>query len=143
MLYYLPIFIIVLSNVFYHLASEKVPKGTNPFFFVMISYVVGFAFAAIAFLMSKGDKGLIASVAEQGKMINFTPILLGVAVIGLEVGNVWMYRAGWNISKGALFSNILLAIVLVAVGVMFYKDDFGAKHVAGILSCILGLYLLS
>jgi len=142
MFYYLSILIIVLSNVFYHLASEKVPKNTNPFFFVMISYVVGFVVAVIAFIMTMGDKSIVESVSEQTKIINWTPVLLGISVIGLEVGNVLMYRAGWNISKGALFSNILLALMLAAIGVIFYKDEFSVKHAIGLLSCIVGLYLL-
>lgn len=142
MFYYLSIMIIVISNIFYHFASKMVPERSNPFFFVMVSYVVGFVFALAAFLISKGDKGLAASIGEQTRLINWTPVLLGVSVIGLEIGNVLMYRSGWDISKGSLYSNILLAIVLVAVGVLFYKDSFTIRNVAGLLSCVLGLYLL-
>jgi uncharacterized membrane protein YidH (DUF202 family) len=119
-----------------------VPERSNPFFFVMVSYVVGFAFALVAFFFSKGDKGFVASIAEQSKIINWTPILLGISVIGLEIGNVLMYRSGWDISKGSLYSNILLALVLVVVGVFFYGDNFTMRNVVGLLSCVLGLYLL-
>lgn len=142
MFYYLSIIIIVISNIFYHFASKMVPEKTNPFFFVMVSYIVGFTFALIAFFISKGDKSFMASISEQSRMINWTPVLLGIAVIGLEIGNVLMYRAGWNISKGSLYCNILLALALVVIGVFFYKDEFTVRNVAGLLSCVLGLYLL-
>ena len=143
MFYYLSIMIIVVSNVFYHFASKMVPEKSNPFFFVMVSYIVGFSFALIAFFFSKGDKSFIASISEQSKLINWTPILLGISVIGLEIGNVLMYRAGWDISKGSLYCNILLALVLVVVGVVFYSDNFTVRNVIGLLSCVLGLYLLA
>ena len=142
MFYYLSILIIVLSNVFYHLASKKVPSNTNPFFFVMVSYIVGFIFALVAFALTKGDKGLFESISEQTKSINWAPVILGISVIGLEVGNVLMYRAGWDISKGSLVSNILLAVVLVIIGVIFYKDEFNAKHIAGLVCCMAGMFLL-
>ncbi len=142
MFYYLSIVIIVISNIVYHLASKKVPQNTNPFFFVMISYIVGFFIAAIAFTISIGNKNLMEEVTIQSKLINWTPILLGISVIGLEVGNVLMYRAGWNISKGALFCNILLAVALIAIGVVFFKEEFNLKQVFGVVSCVIGLYLL-
>jgi drug/metabolite transporter (DMT)-like permease len=143
MFYYLSILIIVVSNIFYHFASKMVPEKSNPFFFVMVSYIIGFIFALVAFFFTKGDKGFMDSITEQTKIINWTPILLGVSVIGLEIGNVLMYRAGWDISRGSLYSNILLALVLVIVGVVFYRDNFTLKNVLGLFSCVLGLYLLS
>jgi len=142
MFYYLSIMIIVVSNIFYHFSSKMVPERTNPFFFVMVSYVVGFAFALVAFFFSKGDKGLMASISEQSRIINWTPVMLGISVIGLEIGNVLMYRAGWDISKGSLYSNILLALALVVIGVLFYSDNFTIRNFFGLLSCVLGLYLL-
>ena len=143
MLYYLPIAIIVLSNVFYHMASKKVPDNTNPFFFVMVSYVVGMVVAFVAFTMSKGDMSLSQAFSEQRKLINWTPMILGISVIGLEVGNVMMYRAGWDVSKGAMYSNMLLALVLFGVGYWFFKDLVDIRQIAGMFLCIAGLYLLS
>ena len=142
MFYYLSIAIVVFSNVFYHLASKKVPSELNPFFFVMASYVVGFILALVAFVLTIKNDSVAAAFVEQSRMLNWAPFVLGIAVIGLEVGNVMMYRAGWDISKGALVSNMLLAFALVAVGVLVFKDEFSVKHVLGLLSCLLGLYLL-
>lgn len=142
MFYYLAIAIVVFSNVFYHLASKQVPNGLNPFFFVMISYVVGFFLALVAFVISAKNQNITVAFLEQSRLINWTPIILGVSVIGLEVGNVMMYRAGWNISKGALVCNILLSFVLVGVGAVVFKEEFTIKHMAGLISCMIGLYLL-
>lgn len=142
MLYYLSILIVVGSNVFYHLASKKVPENTNPFFFVMVSYVVGFLLALVAFAFTIEDKSFSKAVVDQTRLINWTPIVLGVSVIGLEVGNILMYRAGWQISQGALVTNAMLAVVLLVIGVLVFKEEFTIKHVMGLISCGLGLYLL-
>ena len=143
MLYYLPILILVLSNVFYHLASKEVPDSTNPFFFVIISYIVGIVVAFGAFVVTKGDVTLSEALSEQRKLINWTPIILGISVIGLELGNVFMYRVGWDISKGALYSNMLLAVVLFVIGYMVFKDTVSLRQVVGMIVCLAGLYLLS
>jgi drug/metabolite transporter (DMT)-like permease len=143
MFYYLSIVIVVLSNVFYHLASKKVPSNLNPFFFVMVSYVVGFFLAAVAFTVSVKDKNVANAFLEQSKLVNWAPIVLGIAVIGLEVGNVLMYRAGWDLSKGALVCNMLLAFVLILIGTLVFKEVFTIKHMAGIIACMIGLYLLA
>ena len=143
MFYYLSIIIVVFSNVIYHLASKKVPSGLNPFFFVMVSYVVGFVLALIAFTLSYKEKSIGEAFIQQSKLINWTPIILGISVIGLEVGNVMMYRAGWDISKGALVTNMLLAFVLVIIGAVIFKDEFTLKHIIGLVSFVVGLFLLS
>lgn len=142
MLYYLSIAIIISSNVFYHLASKKVPANTNPFFFVMISYIVGFVFASTAFIMTVEEKNITKAIVEQSRIINWTPIVLGISVIGLEIGNVMMYRAGWDVSKGALFCNALLAILLVVIGVFIFKESFTTRHIVGLMCCAVGLYFL-
>lgn len=142
-MFYLSIVIVVLSNVAYHLSSKKVPGDLNPFFFVMSSYVVGFVLALIAFGLTFKEQSFGEALVTQSKLINWTPIMLGISVIGLEVGNVMMYRAGWDVSKGALVTNMFLAFALVVIGAFIFKEDFTIKHVIGLISCMVGLYLLT
>ncbi len=68
---------------------------------------------------------------------------LGVAIIGLEFGYLMAYRAGWNVSVGLLVANILLAIMLIPVGVLFYKEGFAISKTIGVIFCIVGLVLLN
>jgi len=50
-------------------------------------------------------------------------LFYGITIVGLEVGFIQMYRAGWNISIGSLVANIILAVVLIIVGLLIYKDN--------------------
>jgi drug/metabolite transporter (DMT)-like permease len=61
----------------------------------------------------------------------------------LELGNILMYRVGWNISIGSLVANILLGLALIVIGYLFYKETISAKQLAGIAFCILGLVLIN
>ena len=54
-----------------------------------------------------------------------------------------MYRVGWNVSTGQVVSSIALAVVLVFVGYLFYKEAITVSKIAGILVCMVGLYLIN
>jgi drug/metabolite transporter (DMT)-like permease len=53
------------------------------------------------------------------------------------------YRAGWKISVGSLVANIALALMLIPIGILFYKEGFGVNKMLGAIFCILGLILIN
>lgn len=53
------------------------------------------------------------------KAANF---LMGLVLIGVVGGCMLMYRNGWPISKGSLAANIFIAILLLAVGFLFFQE---------------------
>ena len=69
--------------------------------------------------------------------------MLGLTIIGLEFGYIMAYRAGWNISVGSLVANILLALMLIPIGIIFYKERFELTKVLGSVFCIIGLVLIN
>ena len=89
--------------------------------------------------LSKPGKGLFQSVKE----LNWTSIILGFSIVGLEFGYLMAYRAGWKISLGSLVANIALALVLIPIGVLFFKEGFGYNKILGALFCIVGLVLIN
>ena len=54
-----------------------------------------------------------------------------------------MYRVGWNISTGQLFHSVLLAICLVIIGIVFYKEQLTASKISGIIICLIGLFFIN
>lgn len=141
MLYYLPIFIIVLSNVAYHLSAKSIPKEMDSFFFLSLLYLIsGCISFAIYIFKPETDLG---NVYIQFKYINWVPFLFAFGIIGLELGNIFMYRVGWNISIGSLVANISLGLVLILIGYLFFKETINAKQMAGIAFCLIGLVLIN
>ncbi len=70
-------------------------------------------------------------------------MVLGFAVVGLEAGYVYLYRAGWKVSKGSLTANICLAGALLVVGALMYHERISLRQVVGAVVCALGLYLMA
>lgn len=136
---YIPILVVVLSNTIYHICSKSTPDGINVFASLTLTYLIaGVASLILYFVTNKGGN-LIA----EYKGVNWASIVLGFAIIGLECGNIYMYKVGWNISTGQLVQSAILAIVLVIVGYLMFKEQITVTKVAGVLVCLGGLYLIN
>ena len=138
-LYVLPIVLIVASNVIYNVCQKSTPQSANPFSALLITYLTAAILTLIASTFYKTDKGFLQSFNE----LNWTSVALGVAIVGLELGYLMAYRAGWNISVGSLVANILLAIMLIPIGILFYKEGFALTQIVGVAFCIVGLILIN
>ena len=136
---YIPIIIIVLSNIFYHICSKSTPDSINPFAALTVTYSVGAVASAIIYLIvTKGG-----NIFAEYKNLNWSTWVLGLAIVGLEAGSIYMYKVGWNISTAQLFHSSILAICLIVIGVIFYKEHLSASKIAGIVICMVGLFFIN
>lgn len=139
MSFYLPIALIVVSNIFYHICSKSMPSNVNPFAALTVTYLVGAAFSAVLFFVINKGGNIFAEL----KNLNWCSWVLGLAIVGLEAGSIYMYKVGWNISTGQLVHSAILAICLIVIGVIFYKERLDASKIAGIIICMIGLFFLN
>ncbi|NLV37073.1 MAG: EamA family transporter [Clostridiaceae bacterium] len=138
-MYVFSIILIVGSNILYNLSQKSTPQKVNPFYTLLITYLTAAILTLIASFFYKSDKGFLESIKD----LNWTSIALGVSIVGLELGYLMAYRAGWNISVGSLVANIILAVILIPIGVLFFKEGFGLNKILGAALCIFGLVLIN
>lgn len=138
-MYVFSIALIVVSNTLYHICQKKTPQGVNPFTALFATYLLAAVITLTASFFYKTDKGVFQSFKE----LNWTSIMLGFAIVGLELGYFLAYRAGWDISVGPLVANIILALMLIPIGLLFFKEGFDIKKVLGAAFCIVGLILIN
>ncbi|MPM93590.1 hypothetical protein SDC9_140730 [bioreactor metagenome] len=138
-MYVFSIALIVLSNVLYNVCQKSTPESANPFVALLFSYLTAAVLTVIAFIVNSADKTLLESIKE----LNWTSVALGISIVGLEFGYLMAYRSGWNISVGSLVANILLAIMLIPVGIIFYKEGFAFNKLLGVVFCLVGLILIN
>ena len=139
MRFYWPILLIVASNILYHICSKSTPGTLNPFASLTVTYAVGAALSALAFFVLNPG----ASLVQQYRHLNWSALLLGVAVVGLESGSIYMYQVGWNISSGQLVHSSLLALCLIPIGYFFYQEAITGTKIAGVLICLVGLFFIN
>ena len=137
--YYWPIILIVGSNVCYHICAKSTPESINPLASLGVTYMISAAAALLLYFITSPVKNLTAEYSS----LNWTAFLLGIAIVGLEFGSINMYKAGWNISIGATVASIALAVILLFLGVLFYKETISVQKAAGIALCLIGLILIN
>lgn len=115
------------------------PSDVNPFGALMVTYFVASIISAIIFSYAVGPANMGAEISK----VNWTSIILALAIVGLEVGYVFVYRAGWQISNASVVANICLACVLVLVGYFLYKENVSIRQILGIFVCMVGLILIN
>ena len=138
--YILPVFLIIASNVFYNICTKSTTKNVNPFASLCITYGIATVFTFTLLLLN--NKFSKKSFLEF-KHINWTSFVLGILIVGLEFGYIQAYRAGWNVSTCSLVANISLAIILIFVGILLYKEQIAINQIIGILICIVGLFFIN
>ena len=81
-------------------------------------------------------------VREFGK-VNMAPFVLGLAIVGLEAGWIYAYKAGWQVSTGFIVQSSFLAIVLLLVGYLLYHEALTWNKLLGAAICLIGLIFIN
>ena len=140
--YLWPIGLVILSNVMYQVCAKEVPSEMNAFASLTVTYVVAAISSVIFFFILGGNSGGTGLIGEYGK-INWAPFVLGVVIVGLEVGWIFAYKAGWEVSTGFIVQSAVLAILLLALGYFLYHEALTWNKVVGIVICLVGLVFIN
>lgn len=136
---YWPIVLAVCADIVYQISAKSTPETLNPFASLTITYLIGAAISLVIFYITSAGGSFIAEL----KQINWTAFALGLAIVGLEAGSIYMYKVGWNMNTGYLVKSIILALALIVVGYILYKEQVSGTKIAGIAVCLLGLFLIN
>lgn len=137
-LFYLSIILTILSNVLYHVFQKLTPCNVNPFVTLAVTYAVAMIICVLIASLS-ANKGL----SESLRQLNWASFALAFAIVGLELGFLLAYRAGWNISLAAIVSNVAVALILLPVGLLFFKERLSLVNIIGIIICLIGLVMIN
>lgn len=138
--YLWPITVLILSNVLYQVTAKKLPEQIDTFIAMVITYLIA-AVCSLVLYFTIGNKEI--SISQQLAHVNWATILLGFSVIGLEVGAIFAYKAGWEISVLSIAQSAVLAIILIMVGYFFFNESITSQKIIGILICLVGLYFIN
>ena len=137
--YVWPIALVVLSNVFYQICTKSVPEGINPLASLTVTYLIGAAASGVLYYVLNRGGNLLREYSR----INWAPIVLGIVIVGLEVGWIYAYKAGWQVSTGFIVQSAFLAVVLVFVGCLLYHEALTWNKLVGVGVCLVGLAIIN
>ena len=134
-----PLGLVVISNVFYQICAKSVPDKMNPLASLTITYVVGaIASLVLYYALNRGE-----NIIMEYQKTNWAPFILGIVIVGLEVGYIYAYKAGWPVSVAQIVQSAVLAVILIFVGYMLYKEAITWNKIVGIIICLAGLGLIN
>lgn len=139
MMFYGAIALTILSNILYHLFQKVIPGNVNPLVSLAVTYLV----AAAATLLLLPLFPLQGALAAEVRKVNWASIALGGVIVGLELGFLLAYRAGWNLSLANLVSNTTVAILLIPFGLLLFKEDLSPLNILGVILALAGLVLVN
>ncbi len=131
--------LVVVGNVIYQLGQRAIPRDANPVVATLAAYVV-------AMIVTLGTIPFFARGVALGpawQKLNGSTILVGVGAVVIELGFLLVYRAGWGISTAPLLANSLVALVLLGVGAVAFREPITMVRAAGIALCLAGLWLVA
>ncbi|MFT8349002.1 EamA family transporter [Clostridium saccharoperbutylacetonicum] len=138
-MYYISMIITVLATVIYNISQKSINQSINPFISMIVTYITAIIFSILALIILPIDRNIISSL----KQLNWASYVLGLSALGLEIGYLYLYRSGWNISVAPLFVSIISTIVLIVVGIFIYKTKISPMNTLGICLSIVGLILMN
>ena len=140
MFYYIwPIALLVVSNTMYQICAKSVPEDMNPLASLIITYLIGAVASTVLYFVLGSD----GSLAKEFGKVNWAPFVLGFVIVGLEVGWIYAYKAGWQISMGFIVQSSFLAITLLLVGYFLYHEALTWNKLVGIAICLIGLIFIN
>ncbi|MFZ4815099.1 MAG: hypothetical protein ACOYL5_11240 [Phototrophicaceae bacterium] len=138
-MFILSIAIVVISSVTYHLAQKYTNGAVNPVLALVLTYLTAMLGTLPLLLWFPLKERFSIELAR----LNWASVLLGFSIIGIEIGWILAYRAGWQINVGSLVGNLLVALVLLPVGWVIFQEGLTPIKGVGVVVCLVGLVLVN
>jgi drug/metabolite transporter (DMT)-like permease len=129
----------IVATVAYHVVIKLTPAGANPLLSLMLTYGAVAVLLGGALVLAPGEFGW----REEVRHVNWTAIALALAIIGLDLGFILLYRSGFEVSLGALVTQSAAAMLLVGIGVLVFREKMSLANGLGIALCLAGLWLVN
>lgn len=115
---------------------KEISTGIHPLTALVLTYLsASFAsFILYFFLAPQGEN-------RKKEIFPWNPSALGLgfSIVGIELGVVYMYRAGWTVQTSFILTNSLIVAALMAAGALFYKEKLKLRQLAGVVLTLAGI----
>ncbi len=137
--YIWPLALVIVSNTVYQICAKSVPERIDPFASLTATYIVAAVISGVLyFALNRGG-----NIIKEYEKLNWAPAVLGIVIVGLEMGWIYAYKAGWQVSTAFIVQSAFLAAVLLLVGYFLYREAFTWNKILGAAICVVGLFFIN
>ncbi len=129
----------IVCTVGYHVVLKVTPAGVNPLLSLMLTYALVTVVLGGLLLAAPGA----VEWRQEFRQLNWTSLGLALVIVGLDLGFLYLYRSGFEVSLGALVTQSSAALVLLVIGVAAFRERLTAANAAGLVLCLAGLWLVN
>ena len=129
----------IAATVAYHLVLKLTPSAANPFLSLMLTYAGVTLLFGLALALGPGA----FEWRQELRALNWTALALAATIVALDLGFLFLYRSGYDISLGALVTQSTAALLLLAIGVLVFREKLSLANGFGLVLCLAGLWLVN
>lgn len=133
-----PVVLVVVSGVGYQVCAKEVSGGMHPLAALVLTYLVA---SAASFLIYTGT-GKRGQRWKEITAFNPAALILGVSIAFIEIGTIYMYKAGWTMNISFIVTNALITLCLILTGAVLYKEQLSKRQALGIVISFIGICLI-
>lgn len=131
-----PLLLVVASAVGYQVGLKEVSDVGDPMASLMVTYLAASVVSfVIYFFQSLGKESFFRGVLS----VNASAMGLGLAIVGIEVGTLFMYRAGWAVNVAFVVANSLIVAALMLTGFLLYQEKLTLRQAIGVGVSLAGI----
>lgn len=131
-----PLLLVVASSVGYQVGLKEVSDIGDPMASLMVMYLAASVVSFVLyFFQSLGKESFLRGVLS----VNASAMGLGLAIVGIEVGTLFMYRAGWAVNVAFVVANSLIVAALMLTGFLLYKEKLTLRQLIGVGISLVGI----
>lgn len=123
----MPILVVIVSGVAYHLA-QRGSGASSPWPMLSVAYA-----AALALTLGLGLASGTSPLGRPTRGDLTAGLLIGLAAFGVEAGFYYVYRAGWPLASASVIASLTSTAILALIGTALLGEHLSAARAAGIL----------
>jgi uncharacterized membrane protein len=129
----------IACTVAYHIVLKLTPADVNPLLSLLVTYAAVATLFGVLLLAAPGA----FEWRQEVRQLNWTTVALAVAIVGLDLGFLLLYRSGYAVSLGALVTQSAAALMLLLVGIAVFRERMSLANAVGLVLCVAGLWLVN
>lgn len=130
--YWISFILVIAGNVLYHLSQRQMPRGLNPFSALFAAYL-GSMVLSILFVSRSGFAPIMEALSSPATWG------VGLAAFMVEAGYLLLYRSGGAVSTAPITANIFVFLLLILIGLVWFREKFTWEMGLGVILCTGGL----
>jgi multidrug transporter EmrE-like cation transporter len=131
--------IAVAGQVLYQQMQKMVSHAAHP----VLSLLAFYGLAAVMSLPLFWLYPLQGGLTQELRQLNSDTAGVAGSIVLIELGFLLAYRAGGSLQASYVTSAAFTTSFLVLIGTVAYAERLSASKVAGLLLCLVGIWLLS